>query len=280
MIDAFEARAADLLADRLSTTAQVRLWVGAARPWLEVGDDREQVRRGPGGFELRPVLRLAGELFIELEIGAPGEGGPGAAVQRQTLIGALDQLLVALNDGAVRDGTAFATDVDQGFELDGFRLDRVEQAPDALSDFRRIRAVYAYAGRFWPVQPALAGPAIETLPTRIVVLPAKRPEVLAAVAGGPDLEIPIALDLRVRSTAIARVVARLLGASPPGALIGDPTGLPPGSVGYVPDDGRFQLVYRPPVSLSKSTRVSVELSLSRQGGKGTRLDTLHIEVSA
>lgn len=300
MIDAFEARAADLLADRLSgapgvqgvmraggglpapsgTAAQIRLWVGAARPSLEVGDDRAQVRRGAGGYELRPVLRLAGELLIELEIGKQGGGSPGASVQRQTLMGALDRLLVVLNDGKVRDGTAFATGADQGFELDGFRLERVEPVPDAPGDFRRIRTVYAYAGRFWPVQPAVAGKAIEQLPTRMIVLPAERPEVLAAVAGGPDLQVSIAIDLRVRDGAVARVVARLLGASPPGALIGETAGLPPGSVGYLPVDGRFQIVYRPPVSLSQSTRVSVELSLSREGGQGTRLDTLHIEVSA
>ncbi len=188
MLDAFESRLADLLAGALPAgagigvvrpgvalppavppdepprvTAVVRL--RDAAPAAHLGDDSRERLGEPGAYRLRPILQLAGEAAVELTVSA-GEA------ERRTLFAALDRVLLALHPQRVRGGSGFATDTDLGFALDGFRLARVAPDPESPESFRRLHAVYAYSGRFWPVEEPAEGDIITGVPTRIEVTPA------------------------------------------------------------------------------------------------------------
>lgn len=299
MIDSFEQRLADLLADRVADAAEIQqvgrrrdgsapaaagrvlctVEVTTAQPAREMGDDRREVRRGPNGFGLRPVLRLSGDAIVALEAagGVAPNDQPG---QRPALLRAVDQVLLALHDEDVRGGGAFATDEDQGFELDAFRFEGTgENADSAPLPFTRFELRYTYGGRFWPVQPDVPGDAILTPATRMAILPLDLPEPLTVHAGAADLAISIGASLGVAGGAEARVVARLRGATPPGQLVGDPTGVPAGAVGYVGDaDGRYRIVYRPPATLGAPVTVRVALSLANRERPTVALGELRLRV--
>lgn len=306
MLDAFETKLADMLADRLAgetligdvrrprvdstppaaTAARVTVEVVSAVPTAELGDDRLEVLGQSGAYELRPVLCLSGSVVVGLALGSAS--GAEAQTQRGLLLQALDHVLLALHGPEVRNGSAFGAAPEQGFSLHAFRLERItavrsEVVPGAADDSGpHMYCCYAFAGRFWPVEPPVAGDIITTLPTRIALLPAEVPSGDAAQrarAGGPDLEIPVRLDLRAMGGAAQRLIARLMGASPPGQLVGSAVEAPAGSVSYAVDpDGAYRVVYRPPTSLDGTARVRVRLALARAEGAAIAVDTLEIEV--
>jgi hypothetical protein len=293
MLDALETRLADLLADALSGGAQPPV-VARRRPGLpEAGsevaavlvrvltaeaserfdDDALEVLRRPGEMGLRPVLRLAGEVEVEVAVAADLATDRRVAVMR-----ALDRVLLALHAEAVRTGAAFLTGEDLGFALDAFRLRRLGGPEGDEPDVGRLRAIYGYAGRFWPVEAPAEGELIESVPTRVAVLPFGLPEGLTVRAGGGDLEIPLRVDLRAGSGAPAVLVARLGGASPPGSLVGSAAPELPDHVAYPVTDGACRIVYRPPDALDAAERARVELVLAHPGRRTVRLAELRVEV--
>ncbi len=301
MIDAFESRLADLLADATSGAAAVagvsRLRdgltdapAGKARvtvqlisgaPSTELGDDRlESIDK----LSQRPVLRLSGEAEIAVEVATQAAPADQAG-ERGVLLRALDAVLLALHDATVRDGTKFATNVDQGFELDGFRLEGLQPDAQQLTNFRRLTVRYAWSGRFWPATAPIAGPAIAKVPTRVAVLPLTAPATVEVHAGAAPLSVAMALDLRgwqagaAGAPPPARAAARLMGASPPGALVGDATGLPAGWIGFAVDAaGNFTLVYQPPATLAARADVRVEIGLAAPDHETAPLGELRITV--
>lgn len=294
MLDAFESRLRDLLADALATAeaavtrpldapgpgadaGAVRVIAGVlgATADSQLGDDARERLGERGAYRLRPVLHLEGEVAVELIAPVPEDDSS----QRQALMRTLDRVLLALDGRRVRDGRAFRTDQDQGFQLAGFRLVRVEPSPESPASADRLRAVFAFAGRFWPVEEPAEGGLITALPARLAVLPVRLPEGLAATAGGGDLEIPIALDLRVLNGAPARLGARILGASPIGGLIaGDGPAAP--AVELPPaDGGEFRFLYRPPAQLGAPARVRVTIALESESTPAVDLGLLTIEVT-
>lgn len=298
MLNALEQRLADVLADALAqtpgvesvvragalaaggspTAATVTVRVLNAAPRQEVGDDRRDVRRVAGGFELRTLLRLSGEALLEVTLARAVSAGD-AAGQRAILVRALDALLAALQDDGFRSGESFDTDEDQGFELDSFVLASLDSEHDSPDDVRAFRVLCRFSGRFWPVEPALAGPSIERIPTRVAVLPANFPRAVRTRAAEGDVRVPVEVDLRELSGARALLVARLLGSAPPGALVPDSPGAPAGSAGFAPrDDGRFEVVYRPPASLAGAVRVRVRLGLASAERDTLDVGELSIEV--
>ena len=299
MLDAFEQRTADLVADQLSgipavvtrpreelnvlltsdpTRPIIVVEILTADPDLRLGDDGRERLGVRGSYTLRPVLYLRGELAISLQM-APTPAAGDQQQTRRTLFGVLERLLIQLNRDAIRTGVAFQTGDDLGFDLDKFHLVQILPLPgeDPVSHQARVR--YQYSGRFWPVEPPVEGDLIEELPTRIAILPIQIPEGLATRAGGSDMVVPLHLDLRALNGAQARVIARLHGAAPPGALIGDATEVPPDSVGYVPDaGGTVEVVYRPPATLSSATKVRVGLGLAHGERPSIPLGELTIGV--
>ncbi|WP_428264583.1 hypothetical protein [Haliangium sp.] len=302
MLDSFEAKLADLLADRVAdvavidevrrpqiggsqpsaTQARVTVEIISTAPVIELGDDKPEVLGQAGAFSLRTVMHLTGGVLISLELASTS--GTGAATQRDTLLMALDSVLLALHDPEVRNGRAFGDADDQGFALSAFRLEQIapsrcELATGEDPERHHIYCRYGFTGRFWPVETPPAGDVITTIPTRIALLPAEYPETLRALAGGPDLTVPVRLDLRALNGATPRLFARLMGASPPGQLIGDSIDVPEGSVAYDPDPpGTYAVVYRPPASLDGVARVRVRLALARAEGPPVTVETLAIEV--
>lgn len=247
-----------------------------------LGDDALERLGQRGSYQLRPVLYFNGEAALDFRIAPPGPGPAGdPLLPRQNLLQVLDQALVALHQDQVRQGRAFQTGDDLGFDLDGFRLTRVGAIPDEPENPRALRAVYHYAGRFWPVETPAEGDVIDRLPTRIAILPIQIPEGVTAQAGGADVTVPLPADLRALNGAPVRLVARLKGASPPGALIGDTAGVPPGFVAYDPDErGVFHLVYRPPATLSNDTQVRIGLGLAHAERPTLQLGELTIRVAS
>jgi hypothetical protein len=305
VLDAFETKLADMLADRLAgdaligdvrrphadstppsaTAARVTVEVVAAVPTVELGDDRLEVLGQPGAYELRPVLSLTGGVVIALALGSADASG--AEAQRGLLLQALDRVLLALHAPDVRSGSAFGAAPEQGFSVHAFRLERIaavrgEVVPGAADESGpRMYCRYAFAGRFWPVEPPVAGDVITDVPTRIALLPAEVPEPGAtrALAGGPDVEIPVRLDLRALGGATRRLIARLMGASPPGQLVGSAVDAPAGSVSYAADpDGAYRVIYRPPASLNGTARVRIRLALARAEGAAIPVETVEVEV--
>ena len=171
MIGAFESRLADLLADRLpgplgDRVARSRgeapdpsddvvivpeLMTAESDPQL--GDDSRERIGERGSRRLRPLLRLNGEVEVHIEAAASlADVNPADPDRpRRRMLEALDAVLLALHPEGVRSGRDFSTNVDLGFELDGFRLITIEPDSEAPS-FRAVRAVYGYRGRFWPVE--------------------------------------------------------------------------------------------------------------------------------
>lgn len=292
MLDAFETRLADLLADLLAGQeeiagvaragatsafgpkgARVHVRVLSGAPRSVLGDDEREALGQKGAYTLRQTLRLEGQVQLELSVLA------AAKDPRVALLKAVDRVLLALHAGDVRTGGAFKTDADLGFELDGFRLEGVTTPASPTVDDRRIQIDYRYSGAFWPLAPAESGKPITTVPVRLAVLPAGLPEGLSVSAGGADLDVPITLDLRAMGGATGLLAARLRGAAPPGQLVGGTSGGPPGFVVYAPgEDEQYHLRYRPPATLSGRARVRVELRLAQPDRPTVAVGELSLEV--
>lgn len=286
MLDAFEARLADLFADRLMGAPDLlapqrslpaappgdgilpvlHVTGVAASPLL--GDDAPQMRRLPGGLGLRTVLELQGVVAMDLV--------PAADISRDAWLRALDAVLVAFQASDMRSGAAFADGTDQGFALRGFRF-RDAQAQEGEPG--RLRANFTFDGDFWPVRPEEEGPAIASIPARLVSLPLRVPEGLVARSGGADLIIPLALDMRSLGGGPPRVVARLRGAAPPGSLVGDPAGAPAGFTGFPVDDaGIAQLVFRPAAALAAAANATIQVALASTGQSTVALAEIAVRV--
>jgi hypothetical protein len=212
VLDAFETKLADMLADRLAgdaligdvrrpradstppaaTAARVTVEVVAAAPTVELGDDRLEVLGQPGAYELRPVLSLTGGVVIALALGSADAAE--AQAQRGLLLQALDRVLLALHGPDVRNGSAFGGAPEQGFSLHAFRLERIaavrgEVVPGAADESGpHMYCRYAFAGRFWPVEPPVAGVIITDMPMRIALLPAEVPDVARAEGAAIPVE--------------------------------------------------------------------------------------------
>lgn len=296
MLDAFEIRTTDLLADvlagapglgpvgRFGSVSEpsagetgIALRVVSATANTRVGDDQRE-RLGPrGDIRLRPVLFLEGEMELVLTLAPPPP--PQASTTRALLIGMLDRVLLALHGEATRSGRAFLTADDLGFELDGFRLSRVGPVPEAEEDPLRVALIYGFSGRFWPVETPAEGGLIETIPTRLAVMPVEVPGRVMVQAGAADIVVPIRLDLTTSGSASGAVAARLAGASPPGALISDGTDAPSGYQGFaVAVDGSVAIVYRPPGAVASRTDVRIETALANEDGPTINLPDLSVEV--
>lgn len=296
MIDSFEARLVNLIADRLAGTTEIlsvnrmrdglplptavgpraAVLVTTARPQEDLGDDRQEVLGDKGARALRPVLRLDGEALVRLEVKEATN-----VAQRSALVKALDRLLLVLHDADVRSGKAFQTATDQGFALDGgFRLVRFDAIPlgTPAIESRRFDVVYAWSGRFWPVRPALLGPRIDDVQTRQVVLPMQLPQDLEVKAGAAPITVSIPLDLTATGGAVPALVARLQGATPPGTLVGATTGLPPGFFAVPVAAGVARVQYRAPATATEPADAVVELRIGGDGSAWTVLETFPIRV--
>jgi hypothetical protein len=301
MIDGFEERLADLIADRLAAVTELQLVtrpranlpalaadrgrvvaaVLQGAPVADLADPPRELFRTGSTLATRPLLRLTGTAALAVET-QDGGAGPGA---RPLLFRLMDQLLLTMADPQVREGAAFVADEDLGFALERFELTEVK-FEEATEGLRRAVARYAYTGRFWPVEPAQAAGAIRALPVRMAVLPAGLPDQLRVRAGGDPLRIPVVLDLRALQVGEAagaadpRLVARLMGASAPGALEGGQAGeAPPGATIYAPDAaGGFTIVYRPPAAVAGRVRARVGLGLAHGAHPTIAVGVLAIEV--
>ncbi|HMV67377.1 MAG TPA: hypothetical protein PKA64_11045 [Myxococcota bacterium] len=296
MIDGFEARLVNLLADRLAGTTDVvsidrmrdgltqptaagpraTVAVLSANPDSELGDDRQERLGAKGSYAERPVLRLAGEAVVRVQVREASNVN-----QRLAILRALDRLLLVLQAQDVRDGSGFQTGADLGFALDGgFRVTRVAGVPTGtdLSEHRRFDILCAFSGRFWPVIAATTGPAIRTIPVRTVVLPMTLPDRISTRAGVP-LDVVIPVDLRATAGAPLALAARLQGASPQGSLTGVTTGLPPGFVAVPVANGALTVRYRPPATVTEAFEEGVELRYAWIGSSFPILETFSILVT-
>ena len=144
-----------------------------------------------------------------------------------------------------------------------------------------IELVYGFEGQFWPVGEAPEGDVITTLPTRLTVMPVRLPDRIVARAGGSNLSVPIRLDLSATGGAESAIAARLEGAAPPGALVGDGTPAPAGFTGFVVDTGGVsELVYQPPAVMAGRAEVRVETRLAHPDRTSIPLTRFTIEVLA
>lgn len=296
MLDSFESRLADLLADALAGAENlgplgraasiagpdagevgIAVRIASFAPQPHVGDDRRAELRGADRIRLRPTLHLAGEARVRLMARPPP--GPAALEARARLIAMLDRVLLALHPERVRSGQDFATSEDQGFELDSFRLSGAAPPSPEAADPLSVELTYGFAGRFWPVEAPAEGDLITTLPTRLTVLPVRLPERITARAGGANVVVPLRLDLDATGGAASAIAARLEGAAPPGALVGDGTGAPAGYAGFaVGADGVADLVYQPPADLAGRAEVRVETRLAHPDRPSIPLARFTIEV--
>lgn len=289
MLGAFEAALADLVAEALPALpaplrrlpvslppagVQPAVRLLGAESVAALGDDAPRVRRRPdGGLGLGVRLALRGEAAIDLVA--------AAGLARAEHWAALDALLAAFQDEAVRSGAAFDDGTDRGFLLRSFRLHSAGPAPgEGLVPPASLQAVFDYEGEFWPVRAEPEGPAIVSIPARLVVLPVERPEALVARAGGPDLLIPLRLDLRALGGAPAQVVARLRGAAPPGSLVGDPApGFAAGAIAVTVDEaGTARFAFRPAATLAARGTARITASLAAEGRPTVALAELAVEV--
>jgi hypothetical protein len=243
-----------------------------------LGDDQRERRGTKGHYQLQTSLHLEGQVAIDCTINA--DGGNDLELRRPALMQALDRILVALQAENVRTGPAFQTGDDLGFEIVGFRLVRVEPPAENPGTFAALRAIYAFSGRFWPVEAPLAGRHITTPLTRLAVLPVVAPERVMAAAGGADVTIPLRIDLRTLGGASAVVATHLEGTSPPGSLVGGTTqGVPDGWRGFTLDDsGVAAIVYRPPAAVAGIAVVQVAATLCRASEPSVPLAGITIEV--
>lgn len=300
MLDSFEARLADILTDGLTgeevivvrprdglsdlleeDTERVVIVVHILSVSSDnrLGDDVRERLGQRGNYQLRTSLYLSGEVAVNFHIALTPKHDDDPWVFHLNLMRVLDRALVVLHAENVRKGRAFQTGDDLGFDLEGFRFVNVGSLPEKPEDFHALRATYHYEGRFWPVETPAEGDIIESLPTRIAVLPIQIPVGVSANAGGEDVSIPLTVDLRAYNGAHVRLVARLKGASPPGELIGDTTDAPAGYVAYSSSaSGIFTIVYRPPATLSSDTQVCITLSLAHPQRPTVTLGELMIKV--
>lgn len=295
MLDDFEMRLADHLADALAGTAglgavvrlgvsgpgaggsvDVALGILRAEPDASVGDDeRDRIQR-IDGIRLRPTLHLQGAVRVRLA-GTP-EDGETPATTRARLVRVMDRVLLALHEEDVRRGLAFGGGGDSGFELDGFRLLAIDTLPGEI-DPATIDLSYRFAGRFWPLGEEVTGPAIREIPTRIAVLPVELPNGLRVHAGAEAIEVPLRADLRALNGADARIIARLRGAAPPGALVGETDDAPEGFVAFARStDGAFRIRYRPPDSVAGHTTARIETRLAAPVDLAVELGEVAVEV--
>ena len=304
MLDSFEIRLADMVANGLAdagtagTVAVVRprddllvlvvenpdrvmiaAQVLSASPSHHLGDDSRERLGRKNDYRMRTTLHFDGEVALDFQISpTPAESDP--ADFRSNLLQIVDLVLVLLHAANVRNGEAFKTEDDLGFELDGFRLVGIGPLPNEPASTHAMRVLYRYSGRFWPVEAEAVGETITALPTRIAVLPIQIPENVQATAGGEDAQISVPVDLRAFDGAPVSLVARMEGASPPGQLIGDATDTL-GVVSYSPTTpGTFTVVYRPPASLSSDAQIRVALSLSHSGQRTVELGRFAIKVAS
>ena len=274
------SRPHDLIPPPVPQKARVMVRVSGFQPAARVGDDEQELLGQRGAYRQRPVLRLEGEIRLDLTV-AEAADEQEAQLQRGTLLGALDQLLLALHPAHTRNGADLRTEEDRGFALDGLRFARLEHTDEEQPQgHRHLTLYYAFSGRFWPVGVAVEGVTIQTIPSRTVVVPLLIPDGLLARAGGSDLQIPITADLRPLGGAVPGMLARLRGARPPGELLGDPAGAPAGWILLAPatDGERFHLLYRPPSHLTGRALVQVELALGDAQGVHLPLGSIAIAV--
>lgn len=296
MLNAFEERLIDLLADAVSgsppqgqprievlarvgaaaaaaTDVAVSAQLGEATGWSDFGDDGQVARKIEAGWRLRTEIPLNGEVAVSLvaQSGTPVE-------RRARLLNALDRMLVVLDAEALRHGTGFDPGQDRGFAISGFRLLRVDANNDKPPDPTRMTLVYGYQGRFWPVVAEVEGPQIRTLPTRFAILPLAVPERLSTRAGNGALAIDIRADLRGLEGGSPVLMAKLRGLAP-GVLEGTGLPAPQGFVGSAADtSGRFPLSYRPPAAVAGPIDVGIQLSLASSAGATVVLDDLTVKV--
>lgn len=293
MIGELERAIADLLADRLvpgpTVSDVVRFGRGAGQPpnrraRVEVqvlqaeasdqlGDDGpERFGDRSTGIRTRPVLWLEGQVQLHVWV------RDGERVTRQVLLRAVDEVLLALHDPAVRSGAVFAA----ASEADGFALDSGLRLRDIENTaMGRCQLRYAFGGRFWPVEQPVAGPPIadDGIQLRLAVLPVGIPTGVVATAGEPPIAVPITLDLRTSGTDAPDVIgARLLGSEPPGNLLATGPSPTEGFVGISGVDGSYLLSYGPPPSVDSPVVARVELQLTGPDRRQIPLGELHIEV--
>lgn len=296
MIDPFEVAVADLLADRAGAhpavgsvrragvagpvatdgTAGVSVGVVDAVAGDEVGVDRDE--RVSRTIERRSH-RLTGRVRIALTVG-PAGGPAGDSLRRANLWQAADMVLVVVHQPDVRDGSVWGADHEQGFAIDRFRLASVgEPTPPDTAGADRLDIWCDYAGRFWPVDPLVEGDIIvEPVPTRLLVHDTELPTGLFARAGGAELAVPLHVDVRTFD-ATPRLVARLGGAAPPGELLGDEDGAPPGWFGYPPDEhGTYTILFRPAAAIAAPADARVLLGLASADRPTVSIGELQIEV--
>ncbi len=297
MIEPFEAALADLLADRVGGDAAVEavfrprdglapLDDDAARVLVRVADGRVPEEVGVDRLERldrtreRATLRLAGRVRIDVQIGAGS--GPAAQRQREVLWRAADAVLVALNDDDVRSGRVWGDAHEQGFAIDRFRCEEVREAlPPALPDHHHLEIGCGYEGRFWPVVAVAEGGVIRApIRTRIVVGDLESPSGLRVPSGGGELVVGVRVDLRALGLAQPRLLGRLLGAEPPGSLVGEVDDVPEGAVAYSPDpDGVFRVRFQPAAPPAAGLATAV-LSLASAEAPTVSVGRLQIEVTA
>ncbi len=289
MIDAFEAALTDLLANALAgdqaisevlrvgrgtgqpAAGMVRLEAGvlSATASDHLGDDLpERFGNRREGITTRPVFWLDGMVQIELRMRRSN-------TSRQTLVRTVDRVLVALHSTTIRTGRSFTPEAEQnGFALDG-GLRLVALDSEAATN---ATLTYHYAGRFWPTTAPESGESIRSTHLRQVSLPLRVATALRARAGGPELLIPVAVDLMAPTPEAAPVLAaRLLGSEPPGSLSGNTDAPREGFVGLEEEGGVYPLRYTPPETLESPSVVNAELVLLGEAG-GFSLASVRIEV--
>jgi hypothetical protein len=299
MLDSFEKRLAAIIADGLSANANIQLVtrprgnintvapsnvkavlivkLNTAQPDLHMGDDNRQRMGVKGDYKLKTVLNLKGSASIECRI-APIDGAQ-LEKRRSILLTVLDSLLAMMQADSIRNGRAFDNDTDQGFRIEGFRLAEINPIVDTAESFSRIEVVFNYNGQFWPVVPEAEGDAIELLPMRMAILPLEMAEHVKVKAGVAQQAIPVRMDIRAMSGAVASVVARLSGASPAGTLSGDTSGLVDGWTGFtVNAQGECRIAYVPPTSIAAPATDHVVLAMRTEQGVGALLGEFDILV--
>ncbi len=300
MLNSFEKRLADLIADGLSTEAGLQL---VTRPRSDLpsvasanskavvivrlfdarcdghmGDDGLERRGARGEYRLKTILTMSGTALLECRISPTG--GASLEQRRLTLLRVVDSLMLFLHKPEVRNGKAFDLTEDQGFKIEGFRLDSLAHPTGVDDDFSRIELRYHFNGQFWPVEPEIEGAVITMMPSRLTVLPLGIPESITVKAGAPVQSIAFFCDKRESGGALMEIVARLRGASPAGVLSGDTTGLTGGWTSFpVTSSGECSILYAPPAGISKTVIDRLVVALRKGNGPGALLAESEIVVA-
>jgi hypothetical protein len=292
MFDLFEKRLADLIADGLSTETGVQL-VTRPRSNLStvapsnvkviiivtlfdahsddrMGDDSFEKRGIRGDYKLKTVLRMSGTVVLECRISPTG--GSSLEKRRVTLLRVIDSLMVFLHSTDVRNGKKFDLPIDQGFKIQGFRLQSVTPVVGAESDFSRMELRYHFSGQFWPVKPEVDGDVITSIPSRLAILPLAIPEQITMKAGASVQAIKFTCDTRNLGGASIAIVARLPGASPAGTLSGDTAGLTGGWTAFpVNSSGECTINYIPPAVTTVVVSDRLVIAIRKENGPGSVL---------